>query len=160
MTRPRLPLFAAMLLLLAATRVATAAETAAPQSFASRDQLRHCMQADSGLQTRAAAIAGSDKALARLVGQVKWEAAQLKALRRKIDREGDGDTAVETFNALARKHNVHVRKLNKDTAAARPVSQAYKVDKASYDQTCGAHLYRAEDMDAVTRERAKAASAP
>jgi hypothetical protein len=160
MTRLRLPLFAAMLVLLAATRVATAAETAVPPAFASRDQLRHCLQADSGLKTRAAAIAASDKALAQLAGQVKAEAAQLRALRRKIDREGDGDTAVETFNALARKHNVHVRKLNKDTAAARPASQAYKLDKASYDQTCGAQVYRAEDMDAVTRERAKAASAP
>ena len=66
---------------------------------------------------------------------------------------------MRAFNALATQHNQHVKQLNQDAADSRPASEACNADMSACNHRCAMLVCRVEDMDAVMRERKKAAAA-
>ncbi len=55
---------------------------------------------------------------------------------------------------------LHIQQANQEASEAELAAGAYASDKAALDDRCGGLTYRPADMEAVARERRKAASAP
>ncbi len=167
MPTPRLPLLALALassLLLLGTAGATTVKTGKPpasqppaRQWATREQLRDCLDTEAGLKTRFGAIEATNRAHEKLFDQVEAENTRLVELQSQLDH--DSETSVRAFNALVKDHNQHVKQLNQDAADARPAADAYNADMVAFNHKCSALVYRVDDMEAVTKERRKAAAA-
>ena len=134
-----------------------AASQPAPRTWATREQLRDCLDTEAALKERFKAVEAAADAHEVLFNQVEAENARLTALHDQLDP--DSEVAVRAFNLLVTEHNVHVKQLNQDAADSRPASEAYNADMTAYNHRCAPLVYRVEDMDAVMRERRKAAAA-
>ncbi|HEY9026432.1 MAG TPA: hypothetical protein VIP05_19200 [Burkholderiaceae bacterium] len=126
-------------------------------SWASRDQLRDCLSTEAGLKERFRAIEASDAVHEKMFDQVEGENVRLEKLQAELDR--DSETSIKAFNALVKEHNQHVKDLNADAAASRPVADAYNADMVAFNHKCSHLRYRVDDMEAVMAERRKAAAA-
>jgi hypothetical protein len=133
-----------------------AASQPAAHVFATRDQLRECLDIEAGLKARFGAIEASNNAHEQMFNQVEAENAKLLELQAQLDH--DSDTAVNAFNAVVKDHNLHVKQLNQDAAESQPVSNAYNADMLAYNRKCSPLVYRVDDLDAVLKERKKAAA--
>ncbi len=160
----RSPLLAALFLVLAAPSGATTVKTGKPaasqppaRAYATRQQLRDCMDTEDALKQRFAGIEASNAAHEKLFDQVEAESAKLTELQSVLDH--DSESAVHGFNALVQQHNEHVKQLNAQAEESRPVTSAYNADMAAYNRQCASLVYQLDDMDAVMRERRKAAAA-
>ncbi len=162
----RIPLLVFAMLLIAGSAGATAVKTgksdraAASQpsahAWATRDQLRECLDIEAGLKTRFKAIEASNAAHEKMFDQVEAENTRLRELQSQLDH--DSDLSVGAFNALVKDHNQHVKVLNQDAADSRPVNDAYNDDMAAFNRQCSQLVYRVDDMEAVAKERKKAAA--
>lgn len=160
----RTPLLVFTLLLIAGSAGATtvktgkpAASQAAARAWATRDQLRECLDIEAGLKTRFKAIEVSNAAHEKIFDQVEAENTKLRELQSQLDR--DSDTSISAFNVLVKDHNQHVKALNQDAADSRPVNDAYNDDMMAFNHKCSQLVYRVDDMEAVMKERKKAAAA-
>ncbi len=134
-----------------------AASQPAARAWATRDQLRDCLDTEAALKERFKGVEAAADAHELLFNQVEAESSKLAELQGQLDH--DSDIAVRAFNALVKEHNQHVKQLNQDAADSRPASEAYNADMSAYNHRCALLVYRVEDMDAVMRERRKAAAA-
>jgi hypothetical protein len=66
---------------------------------------------------------------------------------------------VTVFRQEAAGYNERVVAWKKTTADAQAADDAYRVDSAGVDQKCVGRSYHPQDIDAVMKERKKAASA-
>ena len=159
----RQPLLAAVLLLIlppvGATTVKTGspASQPAPHAYATRDQLRECMDTEDTLKLRFKRIEAAGDVHERLFNQVQAENDKLVELQAQLDH--DSDTAIRAFNALIKEHNQHVKDLNQAAADSQPASTAYNEDMVAFNHQCSKLVYRVDDMEAVIKERKKAAAA-
>ena len=158
-----MPLLRTSLLALAATLflgsacAADAPPVAKPEgAFATRDQLRECLDTDASLKQRLGAIQASNAANEKMYAGIEAENDSIRSAQADIDKTNP--TTTMTYQAMLRSHSVHLTQLNKAETDLVPVSKAYNADLASFHQTCSGLTYRGEDMDAVTRERNKAAA--
>ena len=133
------------------------ASQASAHAWATRDQLRECLDIEAGLKTRFKEIEASNAAHEKIFDQVEAENAKLRELQPQLDH--DSDTSVSAFNARVKDHNQHVKLLNQDAADSRPVNDAYNDDMAAFNRKCSQLVYRVDDMEAVMKERKKAAGA-
>ena len=119
-----------------------AASQPAARAWATRDQLRECLDTEAGLKERFRAIdAATDRAREDVRPDRGREHPKLTTLQAQLDH--DSDTAVKAFNALVKDHNLHVKQLNQDAADSRPVSDAYNADMVAFNHRCaGAGLPR------------------
>lgn len=165
MRGPRgLALVAALASALAAPAGATTVKTGKPaasqapaRAWPTREQLRQCMDTEDALKQRFADVQASNAAHEKLFDQVEAESTRLTELEAVLDH--DSDVAIHSFNALVQQHNEHVKQLNEQAGQAKPVTSAYNADMAAYNRQCASLVYQLEDMDAVMRERRKAAAA-
>lgn len=127
------------------------------QAWATRDQLRECMDTEAALKERFRTIDASNAAHEKMFDQVEAERLRLQALQEQLDR--DSNTSLDAFNALVKEHNQHVKALNQDAAESRPASDAYNADMVAFNHRCSGLRYRVDDMEAVVKERKKAAAA-
>jgi hypothetical protein len=133
-----------------------AANQASAPAWATRDQLRACLEREAALKERLRAIEASNAAHEKMFDQTEAENTRLEALQSRLDH--DSETSVKAFNALVKEHNLHVRQVNQDAEDSRPTADAYHRDIAAFNHECSGLRYRFEDMEAVTRERSKAAA--
>jgi hypothetical protein len=134
-----------------------AASQAPARAWATRDQLRECLDIEAGLKTRFKAIEVSNAAHEKMFDQVEGENTKLRELQSQLDR--DSDMSISAFNALVKDHNLHVKALNQDAADSRPVNDAYNDDMVAFNHKCSQLVYRVDDMEAVMKERKKATAA-
>ena len=127
------------------------------RTWATRDQLRECLDIEAGLKTRFRAIEVTNAAHEKMFDQVEAENTRLRELQSQLDH--DSDTSVNAFNALVKEHNLHVKALNQDAADSRPVNDAYNDDMEAFNHKCSSLVYRVDDMEFVMKERKKAAAA-
>ena len=160
----RTPLLVFALLLIAGSAGATTVKTGKPaasqapaHAWATRDQLRECLDIEAGLKTRFKTIEVSNAAHEKIFDQVEAENTKLRELQSQLDR--DSDTSISAFNALVKDHNLHVKALNQDAADSRPVNDAYNDDMVAFNHRCSQLVYRVDDMETVMKERKKAAAA-
>ncbi len=160
--RSSLPFLAALLIVgpACATTVKTgkpAASQPPARAWATRDQLRECLDIEDGLKTRFKAIEASSAAHEKMFDQVEAENAKLRDLQSQLDH--DSDTSINAFNALVKDHNQHVKALNQDAADSRPANEAYNDDMLAFNHQCSHLVYKVDDMELVMKERKKAAAA-
>jgi len=134
-----------------------AAPKAGPGGFGTRDQLRDCLDMDDSLKARAHALEASSVASNKLIEANEAEAARLGEMRKTLDRSDKA--AIAAFNAAAKAHNEHVQQADDGANEVAAATREYGADKKASEQQCGSLSYRPADMDAVTRERKKAAAA-
>ncbi len=139
-----------------ATTVKTGKPAATPPTWATRDQLRSCLEREAALKERFRTIEASNAAHEKMFDQVEAENTRLEELQSQLDH--DSETSIKAFNALVKDHNLHVKQLNQDAADSRPASDAYNADMSVFNHQCSGLRYHFEDMEAVTRERKKAAA--
>ena len=128
-----------------------AASQPAPRAYATRDQLRECMDIEDGLKTRRVALEASHVEHDRNVDALEVENAKIVEVQGQLDHESD--TAVQAFNLLVSDHNVHVKQLNEEAARDHDVVAGYNADTLALNRKCAKLVYNVDDMDAVMKER-------
>jgi len=144
--------------------VAGAAETAknadAPakaHGYATRDQLRECMDLQAALKLRFHGLETANTDNDAMGDRLEAEGAKVHDLQAGLDRSDAA--AVTAFRQAAAGYNERVVAWKKTTADAQAADDAYKVDSAGVDQKCVGLSYRPQDIEAVVKERKKAAAA-
>ena len=84
------------------------------------------------------------------------EEARLVEMKAKLDRSDK--TAILAFNKAVADHGQHIQQANQDGDAADAANKAYLADRAAADDQCANLTYRPADIDAVAKERKKAAA--
>lgn len=142
----------------AATTVAVtskpAASQPAPHPYATRDQLRDCMDAEDALKAKRRALDATQATHEAHVNAFEAENAKIVEVQGQLDH--DSPTAITAFNRLVSEHNVHVKDLNQEGADQQAAADSYNADALALNRQCAALVYRVEDMDAVMKERRKA----
>jgi len=159
----RIPLLVIPFVLLGAAAGATTVKVAKPaasqpatRQWATRDQLRDCMNLEDALKARLHDIETTQAAHEASFSRVEAENVKLLEVQGQLDH--DSETAVHAFNLLVSDHNVHVKQLNQDASESQAVSDAYNTDMLAVNRQCSTLAYRVDDMDAVLKERKKAAA--
>ncbi len=144
-------------LVAACTLLAAAAHAAPPATaFGTREQLRACLDLDDALKTRWHAIDAATAEHNRKFDANESEDAQLVEMKAKLDR--NDKNAISAFNQAVQAHGQHIRQVNQEGDELEVTSKAYAADRAAADAKCGALTYRPADIDAVAKERKKAAA--
>lgn len=136
---------------------AATTKPAATGTFGTRAQLRECLDLDDALKARGQALEASTAAINGKIAANEAEAARLADAKKTLDRSDKA--AIASFNQLAVAHNQHVQQVDDEVSAAQATQAGIAADKAGMDQKCGALTYRPADVDAVDKERRKAAAA-
>ena len=152
MSMMRIPSLAITGLLLAA-----AAQAAPPvKAFGTRDQLRECRALDDALKAR-----WHDIELATADHNRKFDAndaedAELVKMKASLDR--NDKNAISAFNKAVQEHGQHIRQANQEAEDEEVIAKAYAADRAAADDRCASLTYRPADIDAVDKERKRAAA--
>lgn len=144
--------------LLCGSAVAGAAKPSRPAAatFGTRDQLRECLDLDDAMKARAQAIATAAAATNARIAANDVEMGRLTEMKKSLVRSDKA--AIDAFNQLAVAHNAHLQQVDDDAAKADTANVLLAADKADMDQKCGAFTWRPVDVEAVARERRKAAT--
>jgi len=155
MSSLRLPLLAVTFLLLpVAAFSATAAPAKASGGFGTREQLRECLALDDDLKARLQAMQAATVVHNQKFDADTAEGARLAEMKAHLDRSDK--SAILAFNQAVQDHNLHLRQVDDEADDADAAARRYADDRAAADQKC-ALTYRPADMDAVAKERKKAA---
>ena len=125
------------------------------RAWATREQLRECLDIEAGLKERFRVIDAATTAHEKVFDEIEAENTRIETLQAQVDHESD--TSIKAINVLVKDHNLRVKQMNQDAANLRPVSDAYNADMVTFNHRCEGLVYRIDDMEAVTRERKKAA---
>jgi hypothetical protein len=167
MFAPRSKFVAGVLTLFASAAGATTVEMAKPAAsqakghgYATREQLRDCLDREAALKQRLHAIEAASTERDATTSRLQAEGAQVREMKDKLDR--NDAVAVARFKELLAQHNANVAALNKDVADSEAATDAYNADSTAVNQECTTLTYHTQDIDAVLKERkkAQAASAP
>ena len=146
------------LLACALSSAAAGAATVKPSgTFGTRAQLRECLALDDALKLRSSGLESTTVAINGKMAANEAEAARLADMKKTLDRSDKA--AIAAFNQAALAHNQHVQQADEDASGAEVTRARLADDKAEMDQRCGAFTYRPADIDAVDKERRKAAAA-
>ena len=151
------PVLVVICLLLAQAAVAATAKATVPGTYATRDQLRGCLNLDDGLKARMHAMEAASVAHNRKFEANEAEGAKLVDMKARLDRTDK--SSILAFNQAVQTLNQHRQEADDEAITADATSKAYAADQAAMDQKCGPLTYRPADMDAVMKERKKAAAA-
>jgi hypothetical protein len=144
-------------LVVACLLLAEAAPAAPPaKSFGTREQLRACLDRDDALKARWRAIEAATAEHDRKFDANDAEDIQLAEMKAKLDR--NDKNAISAFNKAVQEHAQHVRLVNQEADDAEATNKAYAADRAAADGQCAGLTYRPADIDAVGKERRKAAA--
>lgn len=159
MSPSRIPYLVVTCLLLAQGAVAASAKATqtASGTYATREQLRGCLNLDDDLKTRMHAMETASVAHDRKFEANEAEGARLVDMKARLDRTDK--SSILAFNQAVQTLNQHRQEVDDEAAAADTAAKAYAADRAAMDQKCGPLTYRPADMDAVMKERRKAAAA-
>ncbi len=135
---------------------AGAADVPKEGAWASREQLRECLDTEDALKARLQAIQSANAEHQKTWARIDAESDQIRATGAKMNEMNP--TSAMSYDAMVKSHNLRVRELNQAEAALVPVSDAYNADMGAFHARCAGISYRAEDMDAVVQDRRKAAA--
>lgn len=157
MTSTRIPFLVVICLMLSqGAPAATAAKATVAGTYATRDQLRDCLNLDDGLKARLHAMEAAAAAHNQKFDANEAEGAKLVDMKAKLDRSDKA--AILAFNQAVNEHHAHLKDVEDEAITADATSKVYTADQAAADQKCGPLTYRPADMDAVMKERKKAAA--
>ena len=144
-------------MIVASLLLADAAHAAPPaKSFGSREQLRQCLDLDDALKLRWQAIESATADHNRKFDANEAEDVQLQEMKAKLDR--NDKNAISAFNKAVQAHGQHIQQVNQEAEDAEVTTKAYAADRAAADDKCAGLTYRPADIDAVSKERKRAAA--
>ncbi|HEY8976019.1 MAG TPA: hypothetical protein VIN75_17515 [Burkholderiaceae bacterium] len=152
----RIRLLVVSSLLLAAAAGAATVKPPKEAAFGTRDQLRACLDQDDAMKARRRDLEAAAAEHNRKFDANEAEDARLAEMKARLDRS-DKD-AIAAFNKAVTEHAQHTRDLNQEAEAQEAGMKSLEADKADMDDKCGSLSYRPADIDAVNKERKKAAS--
>jgi hypothetical protein len=126
-------------------------------TYATREQLRECLALDDGLKARLHAMEAAAALHNRRFDANEAEGVKLVEMKARLDRSDKA--AIQAFNQAVQEHNAHLQQVDDEATASDAATKALNADQAAADQKCGPLTYRPADMDAVMKERKKAAAA-
>ena len=156
MSMLRIPFLVVSFLVLAGTAGAATVKPAKGVVFGSREQLRECLDLDDGMKARRRAVEVATAEHNRRFDANEAEDAQLVETKAKLDR--NDKNAIVAFNKAVQEHQQHTREINEQADSAEAMNKSWESDKVAMDDKCGNLTYRPADIDAVSRERKKAAA--
>jgi hypothetical protein len=157
MNSSRLPFLLVTSLMLGQGALAAGAKQPVAGTYATREQLRECLAIDDDLKGRLHALQAATQVHNRKFDANEAEGAKLVDMKARLDRSDKA--AISAFNQAVGEHDEHLKQVDDEAAAADVANKAYDADQAAADQKCGPLTYRPADMDAVVKERKKAAAA-
>ena len=157
MTPSRFPFLVVTWLMLSQGADAATAKAAVAGTYATREQLRECLALDDGLKARTHALEAAAVVHNQKFDANEAEGARLVDMKAKLDRSDKA--AIQAFNQAVVDHNAHLQQVDEEALASDAATKALNADQSAVDQKCGSLTYRPADMDAVTKERKKAAAA-
>lgn len=119
--------------------------------YATRDQLRECMNLEDGLKARRKALEAAHDAHDAQLTAIQAEDTKIVDVQGRLDR--DSDTATTAFNLLVADHNAHVKEYNQESEGMRAASDAFNDEVATVNRKCSKMAYDVDDMNAVMKER-------
>ncbi len=142
---------------LSSAAAGAATPTAKPSgSFGTRAQLRECLDLDDALKVRTRALESTAAAINGKIAANEAESGRLADMKKALDRSDKA--AIAAFNQAAVAHNQHAQQVDEEASTAEAARTRLADDKAEMDQRCGGFTYRPTDIDAVDKERKKAAA--
>ena len=156
MTALRLPLLVVSSLLVAASACAATAKPAKAAVFGTRDQLRECLAQGDALNARRVTLEAAVAEHNKKFDANDAEEARLVQMKATLDRNDKG--AIAAFNKAVTEHAQHTHDLNAEADQQDAGMKSFQNDKADLDDKCGNLTYKPADVDAVNKERKKAAS--
>jgi len=156
MTDLRLPLVALTLAAAAADAwCASGGRPAASQPvgrlYATRAQLRECLDLEDALKARRKSLDAGIEAHETQLAAISADDQKLVEVQAHLDRESE--TAVNAFNLLVTDHNVRAKELRNEAETLRAATEAYNDESLAVNRKCSALTYSLDDMNAVMKER-------
>ena len=156
MTALRFPLLVVSSLLVATSACAATAKPAKATVFGTRAQLRECLDQGDALNARRVTLEAAVAEHNRKFDANDAEEARLVQMKATLDRNDKG--AIAAFNKAVTEHAQHTHDLNAEADQQDAGMKSFQNDKADLDDKCGNLTYKPADVDAVDKERRKAAS--
>lgn len=144
-----IPAIGTALLLATLTLGAAQAQTPAPR-MVTRDELRVCMNSESGLKTRREAIDPRAKQNRDEAAAIRTEA---EALKEEHDKLVDDQKPLDRFERKVKAHNARVRAAQDSAEALRAELESLNKAMLAYNEQCGGITYLSEDKAAILKER-------
>jgi hypothetical protein len=157
MTPSRFPLLVvSSLALLSAAAGAATVKPPKTAVFGTREQLRQCLDLGDTMNARRRTLEAAAAEHNRKFDANDAEDARLVEMKAKLDRS-DKD-AILAFNKSVTEHAQHTHDLNAEAEQQEAGMKSFEADKADMDDKCGNLTYKPADIDAVNKERKKAAT--
>jgi hypothetical protein len=135
-------------LLLATVLHAAQAQTPAPR-MVTRDELRVCMNSESGLKTRREAIDPRAKLNRDEAAAIRTEAAQMQEERDKLVED---QKPMDRFERKVKVHNARVKAAQDSAEGFRAELDSLNKAMLAHNEKCGGITYLAEDKEAILKE--------
>lgn len=151
-TRLLPPLLAFTALLCLTPSHASAGKKAGEPKFASREQLRACMDSEDELGNRKTAL---DREQARHTASLKPtqdDSTALYASEEKVD--ATDEKQVSDFNAKVAELNQRAEAINQRAGQLNLESKQLRADLHAHNVRCASIVFKISDKDAILRERA------
>ncbi len=155
---PVLATFHVVALLAAAIAPGPAAAAPPAPAYATRDQARQCMADQDRLDGVALQRQRAHEAHAAALAKYEAEGAEISQRQQAVDQ--NDEAAVSEFNKFVADHNLRADQLNQEALDSRTAADSYNAEALAHNKRCATLLIRPEDLSTLTRERARAASAP
>jgi hypothetical protein len=139
----------------AASGAAPAASRPVARAYATRAELRACMNDEDTLRDRSRKLEEAHAAHEKAISELEAENTKIVEVQGQLDHESQ--TAVTAFNLLVGQHNARANELNREATEMSAQSEAFNADSLALNKRCASLVYRIDDMDAVMKERKAAA---
>lgn len=137
-------------LLLAGLAIQEAQAQAKPAKMVTRDELRVCMNTESGLATRRQAVDARKVKFNEEAAAIRAESAELKAEQERLEARNE---SMDKLNRRVRAHNARVKASQDEAAAFRADLDDLNKGLIAYNEQCGGITFLSEDKEAILKER-------
>lgn len=143
--------FAAIAKASSSTTSQSVGEKSAQPKFASREELRSCMEGEDDIKQRNAQLERSHTLHNAELKAMQDQSTAFYATEDKVDASDEKQVAA--FNARVAELNQQVDALNQRGARLTEEVKLFRADMRAHNQRCAALVYKVIDKDAIVRER-------
>lgn len=136
---------------LAALNAVAAEPSPKSPKFATREEIRGCMNSEEELSVSLKRLDGyiSENRLA--LARMQAEAAEIAENQRRLDTTDE--KAVDAFNTKVSDHNKRVQEVNSQAESFKVKGEAHNADSLAHNKRCATLVYRIDDRNAILKER-------
>jgi hypothetical protein len=121
-----------------------------PAKIVTKDELRACMNSEADLATRRQGMEPRNKANTEEAASIRAEQEQLAAEKQKLE---DSNENMDRFNRKVKNHNARIQAARANAEAFRADLESLNKGLVAHNDQCGGISFRAEDKEAILKER-------